>query len=97
MIQGLLIARTQLELTIILLGFMANQIGVWKIASQLLPDRRIYQQLREEAYRFIDLVRKLNWRAVDGDAAGMEETKRKMHDAVERLAQVAGVAAQKAR
>ncbi len=91
MLQAFFIAGRRMELTIILVGIIVNQIGVWNMASRLLPDRRVFNVLRGEVDRFIDIVRKLNRKAVESDAEGVVEAKREMHESVERIGEAAGV------
>lgn len=91
MLQAFFIANRPAELTIILVGILVNQVGVWNMASRLLPERRVFNVLRGEVDRFIDIVRKLNRKAVEGDAAGVVEAKEEMHASVERIGEAAGV------
>ncbi len=79
-----------LLLFFILLGMTLIAIGVWRLGSQLLPDRRVYVGLREEVERFIGLVRRLNSHAMDGNLALKEEVRAAMHESVDRMFSLAG-------
>ncbi len=93
LLQTLMIAYQRIEVAIVLAGIMINQIGVWGLANKLLPERRVFLQLRAEVDRFIGLVRNLNKQAVAGDEAEVESTKALMHDSIERMSAVAAVRA----
>ena len=55
------------------------------------PERRVYLQLRHETDKFLDLVRRINTHAVDGDGRRANEVKEEMNQAIELIAQAAGV------
>lgn len=93
LLQTLMIAWEQMEVAIILVGILINQVGVWGLAGRLLPDRRMYVELRTEVRRFMDLVPQLNAHAVAKDDAGFESTKALMHETIDRMASVAAVRA----
>ena len=56
-------------LGLVLAGMAMIALGVWRLGSQLLPERRVYVGLRQEVERFIDLVRRLNAHKISSDAA----------------------------
>lgn len=91
LLQTLMIAYQRIEVAIVLAGIMINQIGVWGLANKLLPERRVYLQLRAEVNRFIGLVRQLNASAVADDDPEVESTKALMHESIERMVSVAAV------
>lgn len=91
LLQTLYIAYDRIQVAIILAGIVINQIGVWGLANKLLPERRVYLQLRSEVDRFIGLVRALNGQAVEGDATGVEQTKVAMHDSIDKMVEVAAL------
>ncbi|MGD2154157.1 MAG: hypothetical protein PVG79_12875 [Gemmatimonadales bacterium] len=91
LLQTLMIAYERIEVVIILAGIMVNQVGTWGLANKLLPERRVYLQLRAEVDRFIGLVRQLNASAVAEDNPEVESTKALMHESIERMVSVAAV------
>jgi hypothetical protein len=91
LLQTLMIAYERIEVAIILAGIMINQIGVWGLANKLLPERRVYLQLRVEVDRFIGLVRQLNAGAVAENDPEVDSTKALMHESIERMVSVAAV------
>ncbi len=91
LLQTLELADTRTQVAVVLAGIIINQIGVWRLANRLMPERRSFLQLRSEADHFIDMVRQLNSHAVEGDDAGIEQTKRAMHGSVERMVEVAAI------
>lgn len=94
LLQTLMIAYHRWEVAVILAGIMVNQIGVWGLAAKLMPDRRVYLQLRAEVDRFVGLVRLLNRHAVASEDPEVESTKALMHESIERMASVAAVRAE---
>ena len=91
LLQTLMIAYTRVEVSVILAGIMINQIGVWRLAERLMPERRVYLQLRAEVDRFIGLVRTLNKSAVEGDDSGVDATQAEMQESISRMVDVAAV------
>ncbi|UCC75065.1 MAG: hypothetical protein JSV86_11110 [Gemmatimonadota bacterium] len=91
LLQTLMIAYERIEVATILAGIMINQIGVWGLATKLLPERRVYLELRAEVDRFIGLVRQLNSHAVSGDDDQVGSTKALMHESIDRMVSVAAV------
>ena len=79
----------RLQIAIVGFGLLANQIGVWHLASNMFSGRR-YLALRVEVDEFIKLVRSVNSAAVAGDGARVEEVQRHMHQAVDRIVALAG-------
>jgi hypothetical protein len=73
----------------VLAGILVNQVGVWGLASRMMPERRLYLPLRREVRHFIDMVRELNDVALI-EASDVEEVRRRMHESVDRMAAVAG-------
>lgn len=91
LLQTMMIAYTRLEVSVVLVGLLINQVGVWGLGGRLLPDRRAYPQLRREVRRFLALLRQLNQAAVGGSAEEVESTRIAMHEAVDRMSSVAAV------
>ena len=93
----LLVGDVRAQIVLVVAGLILVEVGIWKLASPLLPNERRFHALRAEVDRFIDLVRELNEAAVRGrDAAGadesasLERTRAGMHASVERMTHVAG-------
>ena len=91
LLQTLFLANVRIEVMVILAGIMVNQVGVWGLANKLLPERRVYLELRAEVDRFIGFVRQLNASAVAEDEPKVDSTKELMHESVERMVSVAAV------
>lgn len=91
LLQVLLMAYTRTQVTIVLAGILINQVGVWGVASRMLPERRLYLPLRREVRHFIDMVREMNDVAAI-EASDIEDVRRRMHESVDRMATVAGKA-----
>lgn len=74
-------------------GIVALLGAVWYASHPFLTSTRRYVRLRVEVGGFIGLVRELNRAAVGGaPAAELQSAKQRLHDAVERIAAVAGEA-----
>ena len=82
--------EARLTLGLIVFGFLLNQAGVWRLSHRILPDRRVYMELRRETDVFIDLVRKLNRSRVAGDEVNAQALIEMMHKQVGRLEESAG-------
>ena len=87
--------RTQIVVTT--LGMALMEVGVWRLAQQLLPSERQYLALRAEVDRFLQLVRHLNTAALARKAHDTPETNQafaqvyqEMQQAVARMAMLAG-------
>ena len=85
------------QIAVVTVGILLLEAGIWKLAHQLLPGERTYLALRLEVDQFIALVRGLNEAALQVRAhnapasqQAFEEIQAAMHQAVERMAQVAG-------
>ena len=92
LLQVAFITTSRLEVTVVLLGIVVNQVGVWGLASRLLPERRKYMLLRSEAKHLLGLVSQLNEYAVAGDRTKVEAIHRSMLESVDRMVPVAAVA-----
>ncbi len=57
----------------------------------MLPERRVYIGLRSEVEFFIKLVRKLNSRALEGEAGEVEDFRTQMKESVDRMVSLAGM------
>ncbi len=91
LLQAVLMTDSRTAVLLILLGIILNQIGVWRLASNVLPPQRMYMVLREEVDDFVALVRKLNTQVVEGSGVGVDDTRREMIEAIERICDAAGV------
>lgn len=74
----------------VLLGVLLLGAGVRGLAYRMLPEEREYLGLRMEAENFLRLMRELNRLALDGDEAGLQVSKDRLHRQVERIARAAG-------
>ena len=77
-------------LAFVLVGILLIAIGVWRLGSHLLPERRIYTALREEVGRFLDHVRNINASALEGETPAMEDARVAMHASVDKMFRLAG-------
>ena len=65
--------------------------SIWFAANPFLRNTRRFVPLRREVYVFIDLVRLLNRQVTENaDSAEIEASKARMHEAVERITEIAG-------
>ncbi len=85
------------QVAIVVLGILLIEVGIWKLAHQVLPSERQYLALRCETDLFITLVRQLNAAAlmVKADNSSthrqeFEEVRHAMQQTVERIFEVAG-------
>lgn len=78
------------QVATVVVGLLFIEAGVWNVARHLAPEDRKFGALRTEVEGFLDDVRELNLRAVDGDPEGIEEVRARMHQRVEDMAEVAG-------
>lgn len=89
LLQVLFMAFSRTQVIIVLAGILINQVGVWGVASRMMPERRLYLPLRREVRHFIDMVREMN-DVAKIEAGDVEELRRRMHESVDRMATVAG-------
>ena len=66
------------QTSFVLLGLLLVQLGVWHVASALLPSVRTNQPLRDEVDRFIKLVREIYQVANAKDASAFETIAEKL-------------------
>lgn len=90
-VQILMIAETGNEMLVVAIGIMMVYMGVWDLASRLLPNRRVYRRFRSDVDEFLDLARELNALAADGDTAGVQRTRARMVESIDQLVETAGV------
>ena len=57
------------QMVLVLLGLLLVQLGIWRIASRLLPGTRTNQRLRDEMDQFLASVRELYRLANDNQSA----------------------------
>ena len=91
LLQVMFLAYDRYQVSVVLGGILLNQVGVWGLASRLLPERRVYLELRNEVDSFIGLVRELNAHAVQGSTSGVDATKSAMKQSVDRMGEAAAV------
>ncbi len=60
---------TRAQMVLVLLGLLLVQLGIWRIASRLLPSTRTNQRLRDEMDQFLASVRELYRLANDNQSA----------------------------
>jgi hypothetical protein len=93
----LCLRQVHAQIGVVLIGILVIELGVWKIAQELLLNERCFHALRREFDIFIGLVRQLNDAALavkthdaDYHRQVLAETHEAMKQAVERMVQVAG-------
>ncbi len=93
----LFVRGLRVQTPIVVLGILMLEAGIWKLAHQLLPSERTYQALRCEGDQFLGLLRQLNTAALavqerdtPENHQAFGEVRDAMHQAVERMADVAG-------
>lgn len=89
--QLLLLAYSPIHVAVVVVGVLMIYVGVWRLASHLFPNRRIYMPLREEVDEFIRLVRRLNSERASGNLPAAFETGAELRETVERVIAVAGI------
>ncbi|UCC74617.1 MAG: hypothetical protein JSV86_08740 [Gemmatimonadota bacterium] len=92
-VQLLLLAYSPYHVAFVVLGVLLIYVGIWRLFSHWLPDRRVYTPLRAEVDTFIRLVRKLNAQRARGDATAAFETAAELRESTERVIDAAGVEA----
>lgn len=88
-----LVEGAALQAAAVLAGLLVVQAGIWGIPGASRHDRREYHRLREETEIFLEQVRALNELAVEGESGPLRRQRRRLHDQVERLSDVAGLEA----
>lgn len=84
------------SIALIVVAFMAFQIALSGVLRKLMPDTRVYLALREQTDVLIQLIRELNAITIDAKRLGRDPREynapvvAKLHDAVDRLPDVAG-------
>ena len=86
----LTLAESTWQVGLVVLGLIFIEVGVWRLARGLLPDERRYEVLRREVDGFLDDVRELNDRAVEGDEEGVTAIRDRLRDRVDELVEAAG-------
>lgn len=89
--QLLLLAYSPIHVAVVVLGVLMIYVGIWRLVSHMLPNRRIYMPLRSEVDDFIRLVRRLNSERAGGDATTAFETAAELRQTVEKVIEAAGV------
>jgi hypothetical protein len=87
----------QLQIGVVLVGLLIIESGVWRLTDKILPNERKYTSLRVEVDEFLAGIRVLNTRAgvaraqgTEADVELFEKKKRELHEAVDRMAELAG-------
>ncbi len=60
------------QVVLVLLGLILVQLGIWRIASGMLPSTRTNQRLRDEVNQFLASVRELYRLANDNQSANFD-------------------------
>jgi hypothetical protein len=94
LLELLLLAYSPVHVAVVVLGVLMIYVGIWRLASHVLPNRRIYLPLRAEVDEFIRLIRRLNAERGRGDFPAAFETAAELREAVERIITAAGVQGQ---
>ncbi|MGD2152338.1 MAG: hypothetical protein PVG79_03665 [Gemmatimonadales bacterium] len=89
--QLLLLAYSPIHVAVVVLGVLMIYVGIWRLSSHLLPNRRIFMPLRCEVDEFIRLVRRLNAQRSHRDVSAAFETAAELRETVERVIAAAGV------
>jgi hypothetical protein len=90
-LQLLLYGYSSVQVLLVTAGVFMIFVGVWRVASQMLPDRRKNPKLRIEVDKFIVLVRALNAREPGSGDQSIDEIKSAIHDSVSRVISATGV------
>ncbi len=91
LIQLLLLAYSPVHVAVVVLGVLMIYVGIWRVSTHLLPDRRKYGLLRSEVERYIALVRKLNAERARDENTAADETSTALREATERVIAAAGL------
>jgi uncharacterized membrane protein YccC len=86
----LTLAESTWQVGLVVLGLIFIEVGVWNLARGLFPDARRYETLRKEVDGFLDDVRELNQRSVEGDDEGVAAARDRLHDRVDELVEASG-------
>lgn len=78
------------QIVAVVVGLLLIEAGVWNLARPLLPEDRRYGALRDAVDRFLEDVRKLNERAVEGDRNGVDDVRVRLRDRVDEIVEAAG-------
>lgn len=63
---------TRAQVVLVLLGLLLVQLGIWRIASRILPSTRTNQRLRDEVDKFLASIRELYRLANDNQPANFD-------------------------
>jgi len=91
MVQLLLLAYSPIHVLLVVVGVLLIYVGIWRLFSNMLPDRRVYRSLRGEVDLFIRQVRQLNAQRAKGDFTAAFETASELRESVERVIDAAGL------
>ena len=93
----LFIRELHVQIAAVVFGLLMVEAGIWKLSQLMLPSERQYNALRSEGDHFLMLIRHLNEEALTvktddtpENQRSFEEIRGAMHEAVERMANVAG-------
>ena len=85
------------QIVVVVLGILMIEVGIWKLAHQMLPSERMYHALRFEGDQFLGLIPRLNAAVLAANQSDtpenrqqVEEVRDAMHQTVERMVEVAG-------
>ena len=91
LVQLLMLSQSPLQVATVIFGVLLIYVGIWRLSSHFLPERRTFTPLRAEVNEFIRLVRKLNVERARGDFTAAFETSAELREAVEQVVVKAGV------
>ncbi len=86
----------QLHVTVLLIGVLVLLTGPpWKLTRSLLPNERVFLDLRKEVDHFLELMRSLHRAAAELDDGQeqselLRDTVEKMHTSVDRIGELSG-------
>ncbi len=82
------------RLILVSFGLGILVVSIWFAAHPFIKSSRRFMHLRGEVEEFMDLVKVLSHQAQAADAANIESTRAKMHEAVERMVAESGKVAE---
>jgi uncharacterized membrane protein HdeD (DUF308 family) len=78
------------QVVLVLLGLLLVQLGVWRIASRVLPSTRTNQRLRDEVDQFLASVRELYRLANDNQSASFNTLAEGLRGQADGIIEAAG-------
>ncbi len=91
-LSAIVVADTsRVQVWLVLLGLLLVQLGIWRIASRVVPSTRTNQPLRDEVVRFLASVRELYRLANENQSAIFNAVAEGMRDQTDRVVEAARV------